>query len=225
MSVGQQQWEQWFQEVWAQREDVIYRQIFGELGPTVFTLTPQLFQKLGVNEIDERWLVHGVLESSPQPGRDTWAYVTTALSNPWGVSPDSARKDGPSGIGFELMMETREKAPWAIQVLQWLMAVNILAASGILKGDTVYAGACVPLNVCVDPSVENGSVRNLAIYPAAHRMARFNLDSGFVDLLICIGITDKEKAWLEAGTADELATKLIQAGYIPATVADRPSVV
>src|SRR6185437_7630478 len=133
--MNEDEWQKWFEAVWTQREEVVYRRLFGDIGTAIHTIPAALFERMGFKEIDPRWLVHGVFECKPREGRASWVYVTSALSNPWGQTPEGVDKEGPSGLGFELMLQTAEQAPWAISTLQWLMAVQILVASELVKGE------------------------------------------------------------------------------------------
>jgi hypothetical protein len=200
------------------REDGVYRQLFGTVGPHVHTIPPQLFSQIGFNrEPDPRWLVHGVFEIAPTEKLPWWTYVTTALSNPWGQDPATINPEEPSGLGFELLMHTPAQAAWAIQVLHWLMAINILAGSGLLQGETVFAGARVPLHTSIDPRVPDSPVRNLLIADASHLVAGFKLPSGTVDLLLCLGITDAEMKLAATQNYDETIDLLKSGGIFPVT--------
>jgi len=217
----QQSWENWFQDVWAYREDVVYRELFGTVGPHVHTLTPELFARLGQPEPDPRWLVHGVFEIAPSEKLPYYTYVSTALSNPWGENPEQANPAEPSGLGFELLMHTPQQANWAIQVLHWLMAVNILAASGLLQGDTIAAGARVPLHTSIDPLNPASAVKNLLILEPVHLKSRFQLPSGTVDFLLCQGITDEEMGKAQELDYNDMLGYLQTHGIYPVTDASR----
>lgn len=217
-STPQDAWQKWFEDIWAMREDGVYRRLFGKVGPHVHTIPPQLFAQIGLKqEPDPRWLVHGVFEVEPTEKLPFWTYITTALSNPWGIDPQTADPDKPSGLGFELLMHTPEQSRWAIQVLHWLMAINILAASGMLHGDTVFAGARVPLHTSIDPQRPDSPVRNLLITDASHIIPGFKLPSGTVELLLCLGITDAEMKLAATQTYDETMELLKSSGVFPVT--------
>ncbi len=217
MSTNRDDWEKWFQDVWAHREDVVYRELFGTVGPHVHTIPPELFQRLGQRDPDPRWLVHGVFEVPPSEKLPYWSYVSTALSNPWGEDPVNVNPTEPSGLGFELVMHAPEQSVWAIQVLHWLMAVNILCASGMLQGETMFAGGRVPLHTSIDPQRPDSEIRNLLIVEATHLKTRFALPSGTVDLLLCLGVADSEMRMAERLDYDEMLEKLQQAGVFPVT--------
>lgn len=217
-------WQKWFQGVWAQREEGIYKDLFGQVGPHVHTIPPELFGRLGHTKGDPRWMVHGVFEIAPSQKLPYWSYITTALSNPWGEDPESVDATTPSGLGFELLMHTPVAAPWAIQVLHWLMAVNILAASGLLQGDTVTAGARIPLHTSIDPLRQESLLRNLLVVEATHLGSGFVLPSGTVDLLLCLGVTDAEANMAAQLDYDEMLDKLVAAGVFPETDPDRAGI-
>ena len=214
---GRQAWENWFQDVWAYREDVVYKEIFGQVGPNVHTIPPELFMRLGQPQPDPRWTVHGVFEVPPTDKLPFFTYVTTALSNPWGEKPEDVNQAEPSGLGFELLIHTPTQAAWAIQVLHWLMAMNILAASGLLQGDTVSAGARIPLHTGIDPANPASAIRNLLILEPRHIPSRFTLPSGTVDFLLCLGITDDEMAKASATDYDTMMTYLKEQKIYPVT--------
>ncbi len=221
MSTTEEDWQKWFQDVWAQREEGVYRKLFGTVGPQVHTIPPELFQRLGHAKPDPRWLVHGVFEIAPTDKLPFWTYASTALSNPRGEDPATVNPEEPSGLGFELVMHTPEASVWAIQVLHWLMAVNILAGSGLLQGDTIFAGGRVPLQTSIDTGRPESLIRNLLIVEATHLVPGFQLPSGKVDLLLCLGVTDSEMRLAERLDYDGMLEKLKSEGIFPVTDPDR----
>lgn len=216
------QWESWFQAVWTVREDVILPHLFGEIGRSIATIPPAVFQAIGVQEVDPRWTTTGVVTSPPQPNRPDWVYVTSGLSNPWGLDPAEADKRLPSGLGFELMVQTREPAAWPTALLHWLGAIQILAASGFLHGELVRFGDLVPLRRSIDPASES-ALRAVFIAPPALDSNRFQLDSGTVDLLLCVGITEEEHDYALKNGSDALLDLLKQHNAWPATDPARQS--
>lgn len=221
-ATDQATWEKWFQDVWSEREDVLYRQFFGGIGETIHTIPALLFERLGYPQVDQRWLTHGVFACPPQPNRDTWVYVTSALSNPWGEDPTTINPANPSGLGFELLLETPREEEWAIQVLHWLMAVQILAASGFLQGDLVEPGFRVPLHTSIDPQSDS-AIRHLLITVPSAYPAQFQLPSGKVAFLLCLGITDQENEFAREKDSDVLLKHLLETGVYPVTDAQRGS--
>jgi hypothetical protein len=220
MVTDQARWETWFQDLWTYREEVVYRNLFGDIGTQIHTLPRELFERIGLAEIDPRWLVHGVFECPPAAGRKSWVYVTSCLSNPWGEDPSTVDLTKPSGLGFELMLETPGKVTWGIHVLQWLMAMQILAASGMLKGELLQEYDTVPLQMPIDPATDS-AIRNLLICTPDHIPNQFELASGEVRLLLCIGITDAELAFSRGNGADVLEAQLKAKGIYPLTDSER----
>jgi hypothetical protein len=118
------------EEVWEQREEVVYPRLFGPKARGIFVLDIDLFLKTFKQEsVDPRWLHYGVLEHGPTE-RGTYMYVTSGASNPWEIEPEDYAKQEFSGFGTELVLETRDSADWAIVVLQRLLAFNILLVHG-----------------------------------------------------------------------------------------------
>jgi hypothetical protein len=220
MGTAQDAWETWFEDLWTYREEVVYRNLFGDIGTQIHTLPQKLFEKMGLVEIDPRWLVHGVFECPPAPGRESWVYVTSCLSNPWGEDPSTVDTTKPSGLGFELMLETPTKVTWGIQVLQWLMAMQILTASGMLQGELLQEYDTVPLQTPIAPGTDS-AIRNLLVCAPDHIAGEFDLASGKVKLLLCIGITEAELEISRTQGADTLEAQLKSKGIYPLTDSER----
>src|SRR5689334_15640622 len=117
--------DDWFENVWAHREENVYPRLFGPMGRGIFTLNADMFVDIFKQDsYDPRWLHYGVFEFPPTQHRDSWLYVTSGMSNAWEAKqPDP---DGPSGFGCEYVFETTEQADWPILRLQHLMAFQIL---------------------------------------------------------------------------------------------------
>ncbi|MGI8908778.1 MAG: suppressor of fused domain protein [Candidatus Sumerlaeaceae bacterium] len=223
MPTDKQTWENWFRDVWADREDRVYRELFGDIGNAIHTIPSVLFERMGFKHVDERWLVHGVFESAPNETHKSWLYVTSSLSNPWGADPETIDPTQPSGLGFELVLQTPRQESWAIQVLHWLMAIQILAASGMVKGDTVQLHDRVPLQTSIDPATES-AMRHLIICEPEPFAKQFGLPSGTVDLLLCVGMTDAENEFAREHGALPLLQLLREQTDFPVTDSSRTSV-
>ncbi len=222
MKTQSEHWQQWFESVWKQREEVVYPKLFGAFTGEIRTLSRAWFESMGFQDIDPRWLTHGILESPPNDRHDNWVYITTGLSNPWGVDPAEKRTDPYSGLGVEFFMQTAESAPWAIEVLGTLMAMQILAAQELIAGGLVEAFDRVPLGRTIDKSGDS-LIKNLLILPPEHVPAQAQLDSGLFYLLLCVGITDAEVQFARAQDGPGLQKLLMHHDYIPVTHAHRPS--
>jgi hypothetical protein len=199
--------EEWFLGVWADREDRLYPSLMGcdpEDRPALHTIPAELFEKLGLAQVEPWWLHHGVLEYPPDtkvPHREgIWTYFTTGLSNPWGMKPSEADPKGPSGLGFELVMRTAEQAPWAIRVLQWLSAMQILQGMGRVEGELVQEGMVIPLFAPIDPQRPSTPIQFLVLVHAVPDQPRHQLPSGWTELLLAIGVDQADR---DAMLADE----------------------
>ena len=129
--------------------------------------------------IDPRWLTHGVFKSPPSKKRNTWAYVASRMSNPW----ESEVSEEYSGLGMEFVLETNQESNWAIEVLQTLMACNLLIAAG-KKAEASFLdyGDRVPLGL-------SESITTMMFTHPINFPESFTVQSGDVDLIQVIGIT------------------------------------
>ena len=71
------------EECWKEREEISYKDIFGDIGPNIYPLSAQVFNRMNADTIDSRWLTHGVFRCPPTASRKSWAYVTSGMLNPW----------------------------------------------------------------------------------------------------------------------------------------------
>ena len=224
MKTPEEHWKQWFEGVWKQREEMVYPELFGPFTGGIESLSAPWFKSMGFKDIDPRWLTHGVLESPPNDRHDNWVYITTGLSNPWGIDPADKQPDQYSGLGFEFFMQTAEPAPWVMEVLASLMAMQILVTQELIAGDLVEPFDRVPLGRALDKS-DHSLIRNLLILPPEHIPAQARLDSGVFDLLLCVGITDAEVQFARAQDGPGLQKVLLHHDCIPVTDPHRRSTV
>ena len=99
------------------REERVYRACFGA-ADAIYPLDAAVFESFGMPEPDARWLTHGVLKFAPNETRDTFVYVTSGLSNAW--HDDQPDSEGRSGMGCELVLETREDTVLVQVEGQWI---------------------------------------------------------------------------------------------------------
>lgn len=130
------------EDAWAEREEEKYKEIFGNISSGIYPLSYNTFKQYDCKNVDPRWLTYGVFKSEPTKHRKSWAYVTSGMSNPW----ESDVCEEYSGLGMEFIIETNEECNWAIEVLQTLMAYNILLSVGKFPNFSIFDyGARVPL--------------------------------------------------------------------------------
>ncbi len=187
------------EESWEEREEKSYKEIFGDTGPGIFPLTNEIFDRMNVKGIDPRWLSHGVFMCPPTINRNTWAYVTSGMSNPW----ESEEPEEYSGLGVEFLMETENEETWAIEVLQTLMAYNLLLAAGQM-GDfpLLDYGHRVPLAL-------SESIKTMMFTHPLNFADHFSIKSGRVDLLQVVGITPSELEAAKKTSSEEIKQKLV----------------
>jgi hypothetical protein len=213
---------QWFESVWSDREDRVYRALFGDLGAGVFTAGAATYDRYG-KQPHPGWLNHGVFACPPSASRGSWLYVTSGLSNPWNLDRPGRDPSGFSGLGFELVIETSEAADWAVPLLHNLMAYELLVAVGSYEdAELLEYGNRVPLNASITPAFAS-AIRWLLVEPPQHYPAAFDLASGRVDLFHLVGATDAEVDLARETDQDTLVALLKQGGVYPRTDAARAS--
>ena len=212
------------ESVWAHREEVVYPRLFGPKSRGIFVLESDLFLNTFKQEkVDPRWLHYGVLEHGPSIGRGTYYYVTSGTSNPWEVEPSDYSTSEYSGFGTELVLEVSERADWPIVVLQRLLAFNILLAHARYgESKPLDCWQRVPLG---GPIVGDSALNHLLITLPQHYEAQFVLDSGKVDLLHVVGITERERDYAKEHGSEALLALLQNAGGFPVTNPLRSTVV
>ena len=210
------------EEVWRQREEEIYPQLFGSSAECIFVLSSNLFtETFQQSSIDPRWLHYGVQEFPPAAQRNSWLYVSSGASNPWELEPEAFSQDEYSGFGSELVLETATRSQWAILMVQRMLAFNILLSHGRYGASPpLDVGHRIPLR---GPITGESHLQNLVVGTASHYAHSFALPSGKVDLLHLVGATDREIAYAKQNGSDKLLIKLAAAGYFPITDPARSS--
>lgn len=187
------------EESWTEREEKSYKEILGDTGPGIFTLSTEIFYRMNAKGIDPRWLTHGVFKCPPSGNRSTWAYVTSGMSNPW----ETDESEEYSGLGVEFLMETESEETWAVEVLQTLMAYNLLLATGQM-GDfpPLDYGHRVPLAL-------SESIKTMLFAQPVNFPSSFSIKSGRVDFLQVVGITPSELEAAKKTSSEDIWERLI----------------
>ena len=212
----------WFENVWSDREERVYRELFGDLGPGVHTAGDTPFRHFG-KEPHPGWRNHGVFACPPHGDRATWAYVTSGLSNPWNLERAGRDPSGFSGVGFELLLETPAPADWAVPLLHNLMAYELLVAIGSYEGaELLVFGNRLPLGGSITPTFDS-AIRWLLVEAPPRVPASFELESGRVDLYQLVGATEAEVEFARQTSHEMLVALLDKGGAYPAVDAARSS--
>lgn len=202
------------EESWEEREEISYKEIFGDIGPGIFPLSNEIFDRMNAKGIDPRWLTHGVFKCPPNGNRSTWAYVTSGMSNPW----ETEEPDEYSGLGVEFLMETDNEDAWAIEVLQTLMTYNLLLVTGEMgEFPPLDYGHRVPLAL-------SESIKTMMFVHPASFPDNFSIKSGRVDLLQVVGITPSELELAKQTSSEEVREKLLSSTGGLVTCKERSSV-
>ncbi len=212
--------------VWENREEVVYPQIFGKLRRGTFVLSGELFTGMFQQpSYDPRWLHYGVIEFAPTQARDSWLYVTSGASNPWEIEPADYASSEYSGFGTELVIESAAQNEWPIVALQRLLAFNILLAHGRYKGsEPLNYGDRVPLRGSIVPG-DGSQLVHIVFTKPSHYAPSFTLESGQVDFLHAVGVTQQERDYAKEHGSEELVELLSQHDAYPVTKPERGSVV
>lgn len=210
----------WFQDIWADREERAYSELFGKVPDTLIPLRPEKLQSiLGPDvKLETHWLNHAVVEIAPNQQHADWLYVTTGLSQPWKIDdPAKLDRNGYSGQGFEMVLRAPERAGWAVDVLHALTAYQLGVYHEIKRGKLFEYYDWMPLNGPISSKVPDTEVRGMFISRPQDYPARFELRSGQVDLLQIVGITGPELAYGLSLGMSRLEKLLYAQGAAPVT--------
>lgn len=206
--------DNWFEEVWHYRDNVVYTaELGGDAPRSIITIPYVAFAQMGAERIDPRWLHCGVLMFHPTATRNAFTFVTTGLSNAW----DSRRPDptSTSGLGFELRIDSSSDEHWAKDVLLRLSAMQLLIGAGRISGarllrhgDRIKVGD----GTFGDQSAMTGLL--------ATKVGDFQLPSGTFEIIQLFAITDAER---EFG-AEALMATLRESTTYPVSDISRRSV-
>ncbi|NUO47634.1 MAG: suppressor of fused domain protein [Polyangiaceae bacterium] len=186
--------DDFIERVWAYREEQVYPALFGDLGEGIYPLNDKTFAAFE-QEPDARWLFTGVFESAPSDKHEGWVYVSSGLSTPWEQEGPAQSRDEASWLGLELVFHTEEQSDWAIHLVQRIAAFEILLAHGCFPGrERLSFGDRIPIRGPLVPGSDS-ALTYLLLAPREPDTQQFQLESGFVDLVQLVGITDGEAAF------------------------------
>ena len=209
------EWIRWFEAAWEHREEVVYRELFGEPeGQGIYVLTPAVFERrFGGRGIDPRWLHHGVLVYPPNDRSGSWKYVTSGLSNAW--EDDLPNPHDISGLGTEFLFETPIRYQWAIGQVQEILAFELLLASGAFEGRSLLDDYDrIPLHESIEPG---GTSQLTHIMIAQSHYPRQYLPSGSFIFQQLVGISESEAAFARTHDGEALQILLTENGAFPVT--------
>jgi hypothetical protein len=217
--------EAFLERVWAEREESIYPQLFGDLGPGIFTLHGDTFETVFQQSPDPRWLFTGVFESSPGPKHVDWVYVSSGLSNPWEQAAPAESEDEASWLGVEFLFRTTVQGSWAIQLVQRIAAFEILLAHDRFEGRERLAwGDRIPLRAPIVPSSQS-VLTYLLVAPPADGPEGFRLETGLVEFAQLVGISEAEAAFGRENDLEALLDVLRRGGAYSTTDPFRVSLI
>jgi len=216
-------WEEWFRAAWADREERVYSEVFGEAGTGICVLSPEIFLDVFKQEtFDPRWMTIGVIELAPNAKHKSWVYVSSGLSNAW--EDDLPDPTGVSGLGCEFLFESTVQGAWAVRLVQHLAAYQILLSCGrygerplVDLHDRLPLGAPLP--------VEGSQLTKLFVIEPTTWPKSFSIPSGRADFLQVVAITEAEAEFARNSGGDRLLELLAGSHGFPVTDPLRASVV
>lgn len=206
---------------WEQREESFYPAMFGPPEGPAELLEETVFREdFGRNDVHPFWLHHGVMTFPPTETRKTWLYATSGMSNAF-----DSEVDDWSGLGVEYILETKERADWAVDKLGRLMAFNLLIAAGHYQDQSdLTVGSFVRLGVPVNGEDDCNLSCFIALEPSDHQ-AEFQLVTGKVEFLQMVAATEAEIDFAETMGFQALSDKLDSSPDRFTSNPDRQSVV
>ena len=211
--------------VWEHREEKLYRELFGDTGPGIYPLPGQIFEETFNRSCDPRWLTIGAFECPPAGHRSTWLYVSSGLSNPWELESPPEDPEDLSGLGVEYIFNTTTQADWAIRLVHYVTAYDLLLNSGAFPGrEAISPGDRIPVQIR-DGSDRISPIRKVMVVKPEFIPACHKLDSGEFYLLQLVGITESEAEFARASDTSELCARLRSAGALDVTDPWRSAVV
>lgn len=212
-----EEWQAWFDSVCETRDVELYQDRFGDPdSEDIYAIDEKIFQALNVSELDQRWLVDGVMIFRPNDVRHSWLYVTTGLSNEWDA--EEPQPDGMAGAGIELVFETTERVGWAVKLLQEVLALAVLGArskDAIAPGQILPAARLLPTE---------SDLTSLLTGTPSHYDADGQLEWGRFRFVHLAGITGEEADFARRNGAKALQEKLERARAWPVTDPKRKSI-
>ena len=205
------------ESAWEHREEILYKGLFGDLGPGIYPLPIEIFSDAFKASCDPRWLTIGVFECPPHGERKTWTYVSSGLSNPWEEEGPPANPEEPSGLGVEYVFNTPSRAGWAIKLVQHVVAYELLISAGQITGrDAIYLGDRIPVQI-LDAQDRPSAIQMVMVAEPCFVAADHSLPSGALQLVQLVGITAQEATFCRANDVAALIEKLRGADYYDVT--------
>ena len=209
-------------QAWTQREELLYPILFGHERRGIFPIPPDMFtQVFQQAEFDPNWVRGGVFEFLPTAKRASHLYVTSGMSNAWGV--EKADPAGVSGLGCEFVLETLGRATWAVTRLHYLMTYQILVCHG-RYGDRKPLKNYDQIPLAADIGPEPSALTVLMLAPPLGFEYQQRLSTGRFEFSQVVGISEAEAAAGRIHGGELLLKGLRQEGAFPVTIAERKSI-
>lgn len=218
-----------FERIWEIRDDLV-RRVWGEFSA--------VYVQRAAAEAGPYVYVSEIAPAAQATPADRWTYVTGGLALPWtadltevnpddytatvdavtptGQAPEPADERW-SGHGFEIVLHTPERAPWAVPLLHNLGQYVLTRDDGFAPGHRIPLGGPIVRD-------SDSAIQVLLFVPPADRAPRFRLPSGLGQWLVALGITTDEWAYAQQDGSAALLRALRHAGLGDLTDPARASV-
>ncbi len=210
----------WFEDIWAHREEVLYPSLFGKEVEGIYPIPHTTLQKAKLE--DPRWSTCGVFRFAPTQTRNSWLYVSSGLSNAW--FDDEPNPDDASGFGCEFILESQVEAKWPIQRLHQVMSLQIGYTLG-KYGDPspLETGDRLPSVGSID--FAESKLTEIIFTEPDHVDSLFQQESGHTQFIQVFGITFPELAFAKARSSSALIELLRSKTSFPVTEPDRDCII
>ncbi|MCG8588693.1 MAG: suppressor of fused domain protein [Proteobacteria bacterium] len=217
--------DSFLEQVWENREEVVYRRLFGATGDGIYPIPAAVFTGVFQQDPDPRWIHLGVFACPPHDSRDHWLYVSSGLTNPWELERSPEEDDCLSGLGVEYIFETSEPGDWAIQLLHRVVAFDVLLSHGRYPGrEPLKPGDRIPVRGPIQPGTAS-ELTWLLITRSPTYSEPCRLESGEFHFLHAVGVTESEAALAREEGVDALVPRLETHDAYPVTRPTRSTVV
>lgn len=202
----------WFEEIWAHREEVLYPSLFGSEVEGIYPIPHDTLEKAKL--VDPRWSTCGVFRFAPTASRSSWLYVSSGLSNAW--FDDNPNPSEASGFGCEFILEAPANDKWPVQRLHQVMALQIGYCLGkygdpspLLPGDRLPAGCSIDF--------KDSKLTEILLAEPTHVGSCFEQKSGSADFIQVVGITFPEVTYAKTNSSAALINILHNHTSFPIT--------
>ena len=227
LMVNKKTQQQWWEEKWKEREDIL-RSVFGETYP------PGMVTSFFWDDFDSMVPGGCALVFPPRtPFRENWLVITHGLTQPLSAK-EVAGVDMPSGYGYEFGFLANDNPAWAPEALQQLLTYVMQSGTPIERGHRVPMGFFPHASNIITPELGKipeeanhhplGEMRAVLFWPYMSYPRGFSSSTGYFSILLGTTITQTEWNMAKATSSAHLLLLLFKAGIGQISDLLRPTV-